>query len=139
MFITEEDYIQVGAEALKIMQQSSEDNRLAAEKRALARIASALRGRYDIEKAFSATGDGRDLELVGCAVDIALWHMVAALPQRMGSEVREERYKAALDYLKDIQAGRVTPDIPLLTGPDGEEDYNNPVRYGSEQKNHYIW
>ena len=139
MFITEEDYIQVGAEALKIMQQSSEANRLAAEKRALARIASALRGRYDIEKAFSATDDGRDLELVGCAVDIALWHMVAALPQRMGSEVREERYKAALDYLKDIQAGRVTPDIPLLTGPDGEEDYNNPVRYGSEQKNYYIW
>ena len=139
MFITEEDYIQVGAEALKIMQQSSEANRLAAEKRALARIASALRGRYDIEKAFSATGDDRDLELVGCAVDIALWHMVAALPQRMGSEVREERYKAALDYLKDIQAGRVTPDIPLLTGPDGEEDYNYPVRYGSAQKNHYIW
>ena len=65
--------------------------------------------------------------------------MVAALPQRMGSEVREERYKAALDYLKDIQAGRVTPDIPLLAGPNGEEDYNNPVRYGSEQKNHYIW
>lgn len=139
MFITEEDYIQVGAEALKIMQQSSEANCLAAEKRALARIASALRGRYDIEKAFSATGDDRDLELVGCAVDIALWHMVAALPQRMGSEVREERYKAALDYLKDIQAGRVTPDIPPLTGPDGEEDYNNPVRYGSEQKNYYIW
>ena len=122
MFITEEDYIQVGAEALKIMQQSSEDNRLAAEKRALARIASALRGRYDIEKAFSATGDDRDLELVGCAVDIALWHMAAALPQRVGSEVREERYKAALDYLKDIQAGRVTPDIPLLTGPDGEAE-----------------
>ena len=139
MFITEEDYIQVGAEALKIMQQSSEDNRLAAEKRALARIASALRGRYDIEQAFAATGDGRDLELVGCAVDIALWHMAAALPQRMGSEVREERYKAALDYLKDIQAGRVAPDIPLLEGPDGEEDCNNPVRYGSEHKNQYIW
>ena len=51
MFITEDDYIQVGAEALKIMQQSQEENRVAAEKRALARVASALRGRYDIERA----------------------------------------------------------------------------------------
>lgn len=31
MFITEDDYIQIGTEALRIMQQSSPDNRLAAE------------------------------------------------------------------------------------------------------------
>ena len=43
MFITEEDYIQVGPDALKIMQQSSTDNRKTAEQRAMSRIAAALR------------------------------------------------------------------------------------------------
>jgi len=57
----------------------------------------------------------------------------------MGNEVREKRYKDALDYLKEIQAGRITPDIPTITGPSGEEDYHNPVRYGSATKNDYIW
>lgn len=139
MFITEEDYIQVGTDALKIMQQSSEDNRKAAEQRAMSRIAASLRGRYDIETTFAREGAERDAELVGCATDIALYHMVCSLPNKMGYEVREKRYNAALDYLKEIQAGRITPDIPTATGPDGEEDCHNPVRYGSAPKNNYIW
>lgn len=139
MFITEDDYIQIGTEALRIMQQSSPDNRLAAEQRALSRIASALRERYDIQKAFACEGERRDAELVGCAVDIALYHMSASLPQKMGSEVREKRYKDAIEYLKEIQAGRVIPDIPTVMGPDGEEDFHNSIRYGSAARNEYIW
>lgn len=139
MFITEEDYIQVGPEALKIMQQSSEENRLLAEQRAMSRMASALRGRYDIETTFAREGDERDAELVGCATDMALYHISCSLPQRMGHEVREKRYREALDYLKEIQAGRVTPDIPTITGPAGEEDFYNPIRYGSAPRNEYIW
>lgn len=139
MFITEEDYIQVGSDALKIMQQSSDENRRVAEQRALSRIAAALRGRYDVEKAFACEGEERDMELVGCATDIALYHMVCSLPQKMAYEIREKRYNAALDYLKEIQAGRVTPDIPTATGPGGEEDWQNPIRYGSVEKNEYIW
>lgn len=139
MFITEEDYIQVGPDALKIMQQSSEENRKTAEQRAMSRIAAALRGRYDVEATFAHEGEERDAELVGCATDIALYHMCCSLPQKMGYEVREKRYKEALDYLKEIQAGRTTPDIPTITGPSGEEDYQNPVRYGSAPKNDYIW
>lgn len=139
MFITEKDYIQVGTEALKIMQNSSEENRKTAEERALSRMAAALRGRYDVNATFSMEGDDRDAELVGCATDIALYHMVCSLPAKMGYEIREKRYKDALDFLKEIQAGRITPDIPTVTGPNGEEDYCNPIRYGSEKQNHYTW
>lgn len=139
MFITEKDYIQVGESALKIMQQSSEENRKSAEQRAMSRIAASLRGRYDVEATFAREGNDRDAELVGCATDIALYHMVCTLPKSMGLEIREKRYNAALDYLKEIQAGRITPDIPTITGPAGEEDYHNPVRYGSAPKNDYIW
>ena len=139
MFITEEDYIQVGPDALKIMQQSSTDNRKTAEQRAMSRIAAALRARYDVDATFARQGEERDAELVGCATDIALYLMVYSLPGKMGNEVREKRYKDALDYLKEIQAGRITPNIPTITGPSGEEDYQNPVRYGSATKNDYIW
>lgn len=139
MFITEEDYIQVGTDALKIMQQSSTDNRKKAEQRAMSRIAAALLGRYDVEATFAREGEERDAELVGCATDIALYHMCCSLPQKMGYEVREKRYKDALDYLKEIQARRANPNIPTITGPSGEEDYQNPVRYGSATKNDYIW
>ena len=45
MFITEQDYIQVSADALRIIQQATDDNRLLAERRAMDRIASYLDGR----------------------------------------------------------------------------------------------
>ena len=139
MFITEEDYIQIGADALKIMQQSTPDNRLLAEERAMSRIAGGLRGRYGIEATFALEGSRRDAELVGCATDIALYHICCSLPQKMGYEIREKRHEQALKYLKEVQAGNITPDIPTVTGPGGEEDYHNPVRYGSAEKNNYIW
>ena len=85
MFITEEDYIQVGPDALKIMQQSSTDNRKTAEQRAMSRIAAALRARYDVDATFAREGEERDAELVGCATDIALYHMVCSLPGKMGN------------------------------------------------------
>ena len=49
MFITEQDYIQVSADALRIIQQATDDNRLLAERRAMDRIASYLDGRYDMQ------------------------------------------------------------------------------------------
>lgn len=139
MFITKEDYIQIGEDALKIMQQNSEENRKRAEQRALSRIAAALGGRYDAKAAFAMENEERDAELVGCAVDIALYHMSASLPGRMGNDIRKEKYEKAIEYLKDIQNGRATPNVPTITGPSGEEDYHNPVRYGSATKNDYIW
>ena len=30
-------------------------------------------------------------------------------------------------------------DIPTVMGPDGEEDFHNPIRYGSAARNEYIW
>ncbi len=57
MFITEQDYIQVSADALRIIQQATDDNRLLAERRAMDRIASYLDGRYDMQTAFTAEGE----------------------------------------------------------------------------------
>ncbi len=51
--------------------------------------------------------------LVQCAVNIALWLMIHRLPQNMGHERRECLYNDAVKWLRDIQAGKASPDLPL--------------------------
>ena len=41
--------------------------------------------------------------------DIALYHMSASMPQKMGSEIREVRYKRAIKWLEGVQAGGIIP------------------------------
>lgn len=65
MYITEQDYINIGEEALKIVQQSKEENRLLAERFAMDFAAGYLRGRYDVDAAFSREGDERNMALGG--------------------------------------------------------------------------
>lgn len=140
MFITEEDYIQVSSDALKIIQQSNEANRLRAERRATERITSYLGGRYDMKQAFAAEGEARNSDLVGLMADLALYFMVLSLPQKMGYEVRKEQYEKAVAYLKEVQSGKVVMNLPELqpTGEEGEQT-GAGIRYGSDKRNNYIW
>lgn len=124
---------------MKIMQQSNPANREKAEKRALKEVSAYLGGRYDMETAFAMEGDERDEALVGFSVDIALYYMAASLPGRMGYETRKELYEKAVAFLKEVQKGNATLDIPTVTGPNGEEDYNNPIRYNCGRKSQYDW
>lgn len=139
MFVTEEDYIMVGADSLKILQQSDPDKRRMAELSAQEEISSYLRSRYDVEITFVATAAERNSQIVMYYCDIALYHMSSWLPGRMGFEIREKRYETAMKWLDKVQAGKVIPALPTITGPAGEEDYNNPIRYGAGQKNNYDW
>lgn len=140
MFITEEDYIQVSSDALRIIQQANEANRLRAERRATERITSYLGGRYDMEQAFAAEGEARNSDLVGLMADLALYFMVLSLPQKMGYEVRKEQYEKAVAYLKEVQSGKVVMNLPELqpTGEEGEQT-GAGIRYGSDKRNNYIW
>lgn len=58
---------------------------------------------------FSAEGDGRNRLVVMYTCDIALYHMSASQPQKMGAEIREERYKRAIEWLEGVQAGKSSP------------------------------
>ncbi len=139
MFLTEEDYIMASDTALKVLQQSSKENRERAERMAIEEVSGYLRSRYDAAKVFAATGDDRNDLIVMRTCDIALYHLSSWLPNRMGHEIRKERYELALKWLEGVQAGKITPDLPTVTGADGEEDINNPMKWGSEKKNIYIW
>lgn len=139
MFLTENDYIVASADALTIFSQSTPEKREKAEKMAIEEIAGYLRSRYDTGLIFSAVGDNRNDVIVMHACDITLYHLVSWLPGKMGREIRKERYERAVKWLEEVQAGKVTPDLPTCTGEDGEEDINNPVKWGSGKSNTYIW
>lgn len=140
MFITENDYIQVSADALKIVQQATPQNRITAERRATDRIMSYLSGRYDIEKAFAATGDNRNFDLVGLVADLALYFMVLSLPQKMGYEIRKEQFEKAIAYLEKVQNGHAVMNLPAPATPEGDESGSGlSIRYGGEKRNEYIW
>lgn len=139
MFLTEEDYIVASNAALNVLQQSSEENRERAERMAIEEVSGYLRSRYDVEKVFSATGAERNDLIVMRTCDVALYHLSSWLPNKMGHDIRKERYELAVKWLEGVQAGKITPDLPTVTGEDGKEDINNPMKWGSEKKNVYIW
>lgn len=139
MFLTEDDYIVASSTALGVLQQSSEDKRNTAERMAVEEVSGYLRSRYDVKKIFAATGGERNDVVVMRTCDVALYHLSSWLPNRMGHEIRKERYELALKWLEGVQVGKITPDLPTVAGEDGEEDVNNPMKWGSEKKNTYIW
>ena len=118
MYITEQDYINIGEEALKIVQQSKEENRLLAERFAMDFAAGYLRGRYDVDAAFSREGDERNMALVGCLTHISLYRMALGLPARMSLEKYSTQYDKQVEWLEAVQASDVMLDLPTVTGPD---------------------
>lgn len=139
MFITDEDYkVVIGESALKVVSQASQEVRDNAEMEACEEIAGYLRPKYDTEAIFTAEADSRNRLVVMYAADIALYHMVAALPQKMGSEIRKERYERAIKWLEGVQAGRIIPDLPLATDEEGAPT-GDLLLFGSQRQLRHNW
>lgn len=139
MFITEEDYkVVIGDSALKVISQVSAENRANAESEAIEEISGYLRPKYDCRAVFSAEGNDRNKLVVMYTCDIALYHMSAAMPQKMGSEIREERYKRAIAWLEGVQAGKIVPELPLVLDENGEPQHT-PFIYGCQTKLRHNW
>ena len=139
MFVTEDDYkVVVGDTALKVISQVSEKNRANAEAEAREEISGYLRPKYDCGAIFSAEGDNRNRLIVMYTCDIALYHMRASSPQKMGSEIREERYKRAIKWLEGVQAGIIIPDLPLTVDSEGTPT-GDTFTYSSQPKLRNNW
>lgn len=139
MFITEEDYkVVIGDTALKVISQVSAENRTNAEAEAREEISGYLRPKYDCKAVFAAEGDNRNRLIVMYTCDIALYHMSASQPQKMGAEIREERYKRAIEWLEGVQAGKILPDLPLAVDEDGEPS-GGMFAYSSQKPLRHNW
>jgi hypothetical protein len=139
MFITDEDYkVVIGDQALKVVSQVSQENRANAETEAMEEIAGYLRPKYNTEAVFSAAGTDRNRLVVMYTCDIALYHMAASTPQKMGMEIRKERYERAVKWLEGVQAGKIVPDLPLAMDEYGEP-VGIPMVYGCQKKLKHNW
>lgn len=138
MFITDADYaVVIGDDALKVLSRASEKNRANAELEAIEEISGYLRPVYDCNAIFSAEGDSRNRLIVMRTADIALYHLVASQPQKMGIEIRKERYERAVKWLEDVRSGIIIPELPLIE----EEDttVTNGTVFHSEPRLRHNW
>lgn len=138
MFLTEEDYkVVIGDQALKVISQVSEDNRDNAESEAIEEISGYLRPKYDTEAIFAAEGAERNKLIVMYTCDCALYHMAASLPQKMGIEIRKDRYERAIKWLEAVQSGKIVPELPYVEDEDGET--LGSMTYGCQRKLRNNW
>lgn len=129
MFIDTEDYrVVIGEAALKVVSQSSPENIANAEAEAVEEISGYLRPVYDTDAIFAAEGDDRNRLIVMYTADIVLYHLTASQPQKMGSEVRRERYERAVRWLEGVQAGRIVPDLPRADEGDGSSGFGTSYK-----------
>lgn len=137
MFLTKNDYIVISTDAINILQQSTEEKRITAERMAREEMAGYLRSRFDTDAIFAAEGDERNNAIVMYACDITLYHLVSWLPNKMGREIRKERYERAIKWLEAVQAGKISPELATRIGDDGQEVC--PIKFGSNKKQDYNW
>lgn len=123
---------------LDVINQADDENLNRAIGYAQEEVASYLRSRFNVTAAFAKEGSERNAQLVMIMCDVALYHLVAWLPRRIGFEIRETRYNNAIDWLKNVQSGKATPDLPPLTNEAGD-DIGNPIRYGGWEKSEYMY
>ncbi len=138
MFIDTEDYkLVIGDAALKVVSQSSPENIANAEAEAIEEISGYLRPVYDTAAIFAATGNDRNRLIVMYTADIVLYHLTASQPQKMGSEIRKERYERAIKWLEGVQAGKIVPDLPLAGSDDDSPGFG--TSYYSFPKLRHDW
>lgn len=93
--------------------------------------------RFDCERIFSAKGSGRNQLLLIFVKDIATWHLINLCNAGTDLQFRQDRYERAIDWLKAVQRGDVSPDLPGRD-PEGEaggdEKPIGPIAFGSNPR-----
>ena len=101
------------------------------EDRAIAEMKSYLNKTYDVEEIFNATGTDRNALVLMFALDIAIYHIFCQHNPYKMSQVRQDRYDRAIEWLKGVMKGDITiADAPRLT--DEEEKANSPWQIEAE-------
>lgn len=138
MYIDEQDYRTAIDEREQAVISKYPEEWQRAEAVACEIAAGYLRTRYNVDEAYAKLGDERNPRLVQAIIHIALYQMVHRLPQSMGHERWKDRYEEAIAWLENVQAGKTSPALPLLSDPNtGEAQPNGALRFGSIEKSTY--
>lgn len=105
-FITPEDYsASIHAEILDAVTRSDAAIVDLCQERAISEMKGPLSKRYDVEKIFAAEGEDRNQLVVMMAIDITVYHLFSIHNPRNISQVRVDRYKRAMAWLKEVRDG----------------------------------
>ncbi len=138
MFLTEDDYKVVCDEVeLDVLSQSDPATRAQAERVAMEEVASYIRPKYDIDRAFAAQGEARNYLLVQVVANITLWYLAQWLPGGLSLDRRQLLYEQAVEWLTKASKGTTMPNLPAYTNEDGTETVSGPVRFGGMAPNKY--
>jgi phage gp36-like protein len=84
---------------------------------------------FDRDAMFTAQGELRNALLLTFVKDIAAWHLLNLCNAGSDLPLRQSRYERAVDWLKAVQKGNVSPDLPVV--PDGDPaEPATPIIYG---------
>lgn len=88
-----------------------------------AEITGYLKSRYNVPVILSATGTSRNQLLVMYAVDMVIYHLISRINPRQITQLRLDRYEAAVAWLKAVNRGEILPELPVLDSDnDGQAD-----------------
>ena len=98
--------------------------------------ASGYLGAYDRDRIFHIRSyKERNALLLLFVKDIAVWHFVNLCNAGCDLDLREKRYDRAVSWLRQVQKGEVTPDLPRIDADkDGSPDESNEYIFGSNPK-----
>ncbi|MFS1522130.1 phage protein Gp36 family protein [Flavobacterium covae] len=125
-FILEEDYsVLIRNEIKDILLENYSPQKLSiAQDMAISQIKNYLSGKFDVATIFKAQGMDRNPHLVMVVIDCTLYHLYTSINPKKITEIRSQRYQDAIDWLKEVAKGEITPDLPKLT------DANNQIMTG---------
>lgn len=91
--------------------------------------------KYDRDKIFTAQGNERNGLLLIFVKDMAVWHFITLCNAGADLDFRRFRYERAVNWLKEVQKGNVSPDLPIIdTDGDGKDDAPGDFIWGSNPK-----
>jgi phage gp36-like protein len=133
MFLTQTDYKTLIQDHI-LSQVINDDVELLdqAELMAISEMESYLSARYDTQAIFAATGTNRHQALVMFALDMTIYHLHSRVSPRNISQLREERYNRAIEWLQNVAKGKLNPGLPILKNEDGEQ--TSVIKWGSNDK-----
>lgn len=90
---------------------------------------------YDRDRIFSTDGDARNALLLSLVKDIAVWHFIKVCNGGVDMEYRKSLYERAIEWLEQVQRGRIDPDLPRQDqNNDGAPDTTEIYIHGSNPK-----
>jgi hypothetical protein len=128
MFLQAEDIkTHLYGEIVEAISRDDEDILLASMDAAISEAKGYLAD-YNKEEIFAKSGEDRHPLLLVFLKDIAVWHFLNLSNPSSDMELRKTRYERAIDWLKGVQKGNITPDLPVV---EPAEQQTGSIRFGS--------